>query len=98
MVNLFLDFLEERLEHHGWKLVWEMSHAWITSLDLLDETPTEQVHEATPFERIKMWHQGVGVGCGWRVQHLHQQKNADGGDGRKPAPRGVAAADQVSGS
>ena len=27
----------------GWKQVWEKSHAWISSLDLLDETPTEQV-------------------------------------------------------
>ena len=75
VVNLFLDFLEERLEHHGWKLVWEMSHAWITSVDLLDET--EQVHEATLFERMPRSRCGIkapGVGCGWRVQHLRLQK------------------------
>ena len=39
VVKNFLDFLEERLERYGWKLVWKKSHARIPSLDLLDETP-----------------------------------------------------------
>ena len=54
-------FLEERLEHDGWKLVWVKFRAWIPRLDLLVETPTEQVHEARRMPRSRYGMKALGL-------------------------------------
>ena len=77
VVNLFLNFLEERLAHCGWKLVWGKPYAWIPSLDLLDETPRGQTRSETvrADAKVKVWDQSIGVCCGWRVQRVRRAED-----------------------
>ena len=58
-----LDFLEERLVHFGWTLVWEKSIAWIPRLDLLDEIPVSCGAERKLLERVPRSRYGIKSLC-----------------------------------